>query len=436
MIVPKTCYAKSGELSIAYQVVGEGPFDVVFVPGFNSNLDTGWEMPLANLYRRIASFARLIIFDKRGTGLSDRNCGIPSLEERIDDVRAVMAAVGSEKASIVGFSEGSAMALMFAATYPNRTRSIVLYGAMCKCPGFAPPELPPGAAEWVDKNWGTGVISAIFAPSVAGNPGFRELWGRHERASASPSAVKALWRMNRELDVGPILSSVRTPCLLLHRVGDRACSVEVSRNLVKHLPNARYIELPGDDHAWVGDTKRLYDETEEFLTGSRPVEPTDRVLATVLFTDIVGSTKRARELGDHAWHELLAQHDQIIRAEIGRFSGREIKTLGDGFLATFDGPARAVRCASAIVASIPAIGINVRAGLHIGEVEATVNDVNGIAVHVAARVVATAAPNQVLVSSMVRDLVAGSNIKFQDQGSRTFKGIDDQIRLFEVIAAA
>jgi class 3 adenylate cyclase/pimeloyl-ACP methyl ester carboxylesterase len=435
MRVPKTCYAKSGELSIAYQVVGEGPFDVVFVPGFISNLDIGWEMPVANLYRRTASFARLIIFDKRGTGLSDRNCGIPSLEQRIDDVRAVMAAVGSERASIFGFSEGSAMALMFAATYPDRTRSLVLYGAQCKCPGWVIPPPPDNLDELIDKNWGTGAGVTLFAPSLSENPSFRELWARYERAGASPSAIKALVRMNSELDVGPILGSVKTRCVLLHRIGDRACNVEVSRSLARHLPNVRYIELPGDDHAPIGDTKRLFDEIEEFLTGSRPVEPSDRVLATVLFTDIVESTKRARELGDHAWHELLAKHDQIVRAELGRYGGREIKTLGDGFLATFDGPARAVRCASAIVETIPAIGINVRAGLHIGEVEATANDVNGIAVHVAARVVATATANQVLVSSTVKDLVAGSNIKFQDQGSRTFKGLDDRIRLFEVVGA-
>ena len=300
MIVPKTCYAKSGDLSIAYQVVGEGPFDVVFVPGFNSNLDIGWEMPSATLYRRIASFARLIIFDKRGTGLSDRNCGIPSLEERIDDVRAVMAAAGSERASIFGFSEGSAMSLCLQPPIPNRTRSLVLYGAMCKCPGWVIPPPPDSLDEMVDKNWGTGASVARFAPTLSGNPSFRELWARYERAGASPSAIKALVRMNSELDVGPILGSVQTPCLLLHRVGDRACNVEVSRSLAKHLPNSRYIELPGDDHSPVGDTKRLYDEIEEFLTGSRPIEPSDRVLATVLFTDIVDSTRRARELGDRA----------------------------------------------------------------------------------------------------------------------------------------
>ncbi len=432
IMVPKTHYAKSGELSIAYQVLGEGPFDVVFVPGYISNLDVGWDMPMASLYRRLASFARLIIFDKRGTGLSDRDCGIPSLEERIDDVRAVMAAAGSEQASIIGFSEGSAMALMFAASYPDRTRSLVLYGAFCKFPGWVPP--PDGRFDWVDRYWGTGVTATGMAPSLSGDSSFRELMARNERASASPSAVKALMTMNAELDVGPILPAVRAPCLLVHRVGDRACSVEASRHLARQLPDARYIELPGDDHALIGDTRRLFDEIEEFLTGSRPIVPTDRVLATVLFTDIVDSTKRARELGDHAWHELLARHDRLVRAEIGRHGGREIKTLGDGFLATFDGPARAIRCASAIVETIPTIGLSVRAGLHIGEIEITANDVNGIAVHVAARVVATAAPNQVLVSSTLKDLVAGSKIKFQDHGSRTLKGLDDKIRLFGVAA--
>ena len=431
-MTPKTCYAKSGELSIAYQVVGEGPFDVVFVPGFVSNVDQGWEMPVSTLYRRLASFSRLIIFDKRGTGLSDRDCGIPSLEERIDDVRAVMAAAGSKKASIVGFSEGASMALVFAASYPSLTRSIVLYGALCKTPDWTPP--PPSNLEWVDKYWGAGATATVFAPSLAGDVNHRELTARYERAGASPSAVKSLIRMNEELDVGPIVGSVRTPCLLLHRVGDRACTVEVSRSLARHLPNAKYVELPGDDHALVGDTDRLYDEIEEFLTGSRPTVQTNRVLATVLFTDIVESTKRARELGDRAWQELLARHNQLVRAEITRFGGREIKTLGDGFLATFDGPARALRCASAIVEVMPGIGLSVRAGLHVGEVETSANDVNGIAVHVAARMVATAAPNRVLVSSTLKDLVAGSNIKFQDQGSRTLKGLDHKIRLFQVAA--
>jgi class 3 adenylate cyclase len=431
-MTPKTCYAKSGELSIAYQVVGEGPFDVVFVPGFVSNVDQGWEMPVSTLYRRLASFSRLIIFDKRGTGLSDRNCGIPSLEERIDDVRSVMAAAGSKKASILGISEGASMALMFAASYPSFTRSLVLYGALCKTPDWAPP--PPGNLEWVDQYWGTGATATVFAPSVMGDVSYRELTARYERAGASPSALKSLLRMNAELDVGPILGSVRTPCLLLHRVGDRACNVEVSRSLARHLPNAKYVELPGDDHLLVGDTDRLYDEIEEFLTGSRPTVQTNRVLATVLFTDIVESTKRARELGDRAWQQLLTRHNQLVRAEITRFGGREIKTLGDGFLATFDGPARAVRCASAITEVMPGIGVSVRAGLHVGEIESSANDVNGLAVHVAARVVATAAPNRVLVSSTLKDLLAGSDIKFQDQGSRTLKGLDHKIRLFQVAA--
>ena len=433
-MTPKTCYAKSGELSIAYQVVGEGPFDLVCVPGFVSNVDQGCEMPISTLYRRLASVSRLIIFDKRGTGLSDRDCGTPSLEERIDDVRAVMAAAGSKKASILGFSEGCPMALMFAACYPNVTRSIVLYGAVCKSPGWAPPPLSSRNFEWVDQHWGTGATAAFFAPSLSEDLSFREMWARYERAGASPSALKLLMRMNAELDVGPLLGLVRTACLLLHRVGDRAANVEASRSLARHLPDAKYVELPGDDHALVGDTDRLYDEIEEFLTGSRPTVPTNRVLATILFTDIVDSTKRARELGDRAWQALLSRHNQLVRAEITRFGGREIKTLGDGFLVTFDGPARALRCASAIVEVMPGIGLSVRAGLHVGEIEASAKDVNGIAVHVAARMVATAAPNRVLVSSTLKDLVAGSNIKFQDHGSRTLKGLDHKIRLFELAA--
>ena len=432
MTLPQTRYAKSGELSIAYQVVGEGPFDVVFVPGYVSNLDMGWEMPIAGLYRRLASFARLIIFDKRGTGLSDRNCGIPSLEERIDDVRAVMAAVGSTNASIMGMSEGSAMALMFAGTHPDLTRSLVLYGSACKYPGRTPPPSP--SVDWLHQHWGTGATAPIMAPSLASNAAFRELMARNERASASPAAVQSLMAMNAELDVNGILPSVRALCLLLHRIGDRACNVEASRHLARQLPDAKLVELPGEDHIFVGDTQRLFDEIEEFLTGSRPTVQTDRVLATVLFTDIVDSTKRAHELGDNGWHELLARHHHLVRMEIERYGGREIKTLGDGFLATFDGPARAIRCASAIVEAILTVGLSIRAGLHIGEIEISATDVSGIAVNVAARVVAQAAPNQVLVSGMLKDIVAGSNIKFQDQGTRILKGLDEKVRLFSVAA--
>jgi class 3 adenylate cyclase/pimeloyl-ACP methyl ester carboxylesterase len=430
MIVPKTCYAKSGELSIAYQVVGEGPFDVVFVPGFNSNLDIGWEMPVANLYRRLASFARLIIFDKRGTGLSDRNCGIPSLEERIDDVRAVMAAAGSETASIFGFSEGSAMALMFAATYPGRTRSLVLYGAQCNCPGWVIPPPPDNFDELIDKFWGTGASVARFAPSLSENPSFRELWARYERAGASPSAIKALVRMNSELDVGPILGSVKTPCLLLHRIGDRACNVEVSRSLAKHLPNARYIELPGDDHAPIGDTKRLFDEIEEFLTGSRPVEPSDRVLATVLFTDIVDSTRSAAEMGDQTWRRLLDRHDELAKQMVENHRGTLIKTTGDGILATFDGPGRAVRCALAFGKAARQIGLSLRAGLHTGEIEIRGRDIGGIAVHAAARVMAQSQSSEVLVSRVVTDLVAGAGLKFSERGSHELKGLPGRWDLF------
>jgi class 3 adenylate cyclase/pimeloyl-ACP methyl ester carboxylesterase len=431
MLLPETHYAKSGNLSIAYQVLGSGPFDLVFVPGYISNLDVNWEMPLAHLYRRLASFCRLIIFDKRGTGLSDRNCGIPTLEERIDDVRAVMDAVGSSRASIFGMSEGGAMALMFAATYPDMVRSLVLYAPGCRFPG-APPR-PQMNLEWVDKFWGTGVTAATFAPSQIDNQQFREVSARVERAGASPSGVKALYQMNSLLDVGAILPAVRVPCLLVHRTGDRATNVEVSRQLSKKLQNARFVELPGEDHAFVGDTRQIFDEFEEFLTGSRPVETNDRVLATVLFTDIVNSTERAQKLGDRAWHQLLDQHDEVVKMHVGRNKGRVIKSLGDGCLATFDGPARAVRCSSDIIGDVATLGLSIRAGLHVGEIEVGPTDITGIAVHMAARVMAAARPSQTLVSGTVKDLVAGSNIRFQDEGLVALKGIDSKVQLFSVV---
>jgi class 3 adenylate cyclase len=309
----------------------------------------------------------------------------------------------------------------------------VLYGALCKCPGWviAPP--PNDLDERIDKNWGTGAGAAVFAPSLSANPGFRELWARYERAGASPSAIKALIKMNSELDVGPILGSVKTSCLLLHRIGDRACSVEVSRNLAKHLPNARYIELPGDDHAPVGDTKRFFDEIEEFLTGSRPVELTDRVLATVLFTDIVNSTAKATELGDRRWRELLDAHDQLAAQVIDRHRGRLVKSTGDGILATFDGPGRGVRCAFALGEAARQIGLPLRAGLHTGEVEVRGNDVGGIAVHVAARVMEQSGANDVLVSRVVTDLVAGAGLKFSERGSFGLKGIPGSWDLFAAV---
>jgi class 3 adenylate cyclase len=432
-MVPKTQYAKSGDVRIAYQVVGEGPFDLVFVPGFISNLDLAWEEPYrARVWARLAAFARLIMFDKRGTGLSDRTVGVPTLEERMDDVRAVMDAVGSQQAALFGISEGGAMSLLFAATYPERTRALVLYGTYGHFRSWVlPPDRIEAALDRMEKNWGTGDSLRLFAPSVASDETFKLSWARFERLSASPSAVVALMRMNSEIDVRPILPSIRVPTFIIHRQGDVRVNVEAGRFMARQIPNAKYLELPGSDHMlWTGETERILDEVEEFLTGSRSAIESDRVLATVLFTDIVNSTKRAETIGDRAWHDVLDRHNALVRREISRHRGHEVRTMGDGFLATFDGPARSIRCALAINEGVEALGLQVRAGLHTGEIEMADDDLSGIAVHIASRVATMAKPGQVLVSNTVRDLVAGSNIRFHDEGSHSLKGLTESVRLF------
>jgi class 3 adenylate cyclase len=432
-MVPKTQYAKSGDVRIAYQVVGEGPFDLVFVPGFISNLDVAWEEPYrARVWTRLAAFARLIMFDKRGTGLSDRAVGVPTLEERMDDVRAVMDAVGSQQAALFGISEGGAMSVLFAATYPERTRALVLYGTYGHFSSWVvPPDKIDAALDRMEKNWGTGESLHLFAPSMASDETFKLSWARFERLGASPSAVIALMRMNSEIDIRPILPSIRVPTFIIHRQGDVRVNVEAGRFMARQIPNAKYLELPGSDHAlWTGETERVLDAVEEFLTGSRSVIESDRVLATVLFTDIVNSTKRAETIGDRAWHDVLDRHNALVRREISRHRGHEVRTMGDGFLATFDGPARSIRCALAINEGVEALGLQVRAGLHTGEVEMADDDLSGIAVHIASRVATMAKPGQVLVSNTVRDLVAGSNIRFHDEGSHSLKGLTESVRLF------
>jgi class 3 adenylate cyclase len=432
---PDTHYAKSGDVRIAYQVVGDGPFDLVFVPGFISNLDLVWEEPnRARFFSRLASFSRLILFDKRGTGLSDRPANVATLEERMDDVRAVMDAVGSERAALFGISEGGPMSMLFAATYPERTKALVLYGTYGHFPLWVlPPEKFQAFIEVVERDWGTGATARFFAPSKADDENFRRGWARFERLGATPSAVVALMRMNNEIDVRHIVSAISVPTLVLHRSGDTRVNVEAGRYLGANIPGAKYVELPGNDHTlWIGDTDDVTDEIEEFLTGSRTEVEADRVLATVMFTDIVDSTKRASLMGDRKWQTRLEQHDRIFRQELDRFRGREVKTLGDGFLATFDGPARAVRCATSIIDGVRSLDLQVRGGIHTGEIEIKGDDIAGIAVHIAARVAALAVGGQVLVSNTVRDLVAGSNLRFADQGARTLKGIPEEVRLFSV----
>ena len=432
---PDTHYAKSGEVRIAYQVFGQGAFDLVYVPGFISNIDLFWDHPvMAHFLARLGAFCRVIIFDKRGTGLSDRTGSVPTLEERMDDVRAVMDAAGSERAAVFGVSEGGAMSMLFAATYPERTQALVLCGTYAHFHSYVlPPEAFEAFLERVETSWGTGASLAAFAPSKVSDQAFRQWWARFERMSASPSAVLALMRLNSGIDVRHVLPSIRTPTLVLHRVGDSRVSVEGGRHLAANIPGAKLVELPGNDHLlWAGDVDRIADEMEVFLTGSRAdIEP-DRILATVMFTDIVNSTKRALKLGDRRWRELLDQHDRLLRQEIARFRGREVKTLGDGFLATFDGPARAVRCGTSIVDAARSLDLDVRGGVHTGEIEVKGDDIGGIAVHIAARVAGLAESNQILVSSTVRDLVAGSNLQFADRGPHALKGLDEPVRLFSV----
>jgi class 3 adenylate cyclase len=443
MAVPaRTRYAKSGGVSIAYQVVGDGPIDLVFTQGFVSNVDHWWEMPNAvRLLERLASFSRLILWDKRGTGLSDPSDRVPTSDERVDDLRAVMESVGSERAALYGISEGGPMSVLFAATYPERTSALVLYGTSPKFTvapewswGFEPGEIK-GFLEEIDQSWGEGALAELFAPTYAGNELFRQSWGRFLRSGASPAMGRAVFQALCELDCRDILPAVRVPTLILHRTGDRVAKIEAARYMAEQIPGAKLVELPGDDHPYtVGDQDAIVDEIEEFLTGIRHVAQTDRALLTVLFTDIVGSTQRAAELGDRRWRDLLEAHGAAVRREIARFEGREVKTTGDGFLVTFTSPSRAIRCASTIRERLRPLGIEIRGGLHTGECELIGEDVGGLAVHIAARVATLAGPNEVLVSSTVRDLVVGSDVEFTQRGTYELRGVPGEWRLFTVEA--
>jgi class 3 adenylate cyclase len=434
-MLPKTHYAKSGDVHIAYQVVGAGPFDLVFMPGFVSNLDHSWEWPqLARMLNRLASFSRLILFDKRGTGLSDRVAGIATLEQRMDDVRAVMDAVGSERAAIFGISEGGAMSTLFAATYPERTRALALFGAYASYTTWVlSHDRIPAFIQTIESNWGTGATVEIFAPEMANDPAFRDWWARFERLGASPQAVINLTRMNADIDIRAILPSIRVPTLIVHRTGDTRVSVEAGRYFAAHIPGAVYVELPGRDHAaWAGDSDAAIDTIERFLTGTVATADADRVLATVMFTDIVGSTRQAAALGDRDWRMLLDRHRAVARSEFGRYRGREVQNTGDGFLVTFDGPARAIRCADAVRDAVRPLGLDLRIGVHTGEITIDGSDISGIAVHLAARVADAARAGEVLVSSTVKDLVAGSGIRFADRGTHALKGFEGEMRLYAV----
>jgi pimeloyl-ACP methyl ester carboxylesterase len=433
---PDTRYAKSSDVHIAYQVFGDGPVNLVIAPPFVSNIENYWDEPdFSRWLLRLASYARVVMFDKRGTGMSDRVAALPGLDERIDDLRAVMDAAGMEQAALLGISEGGPLSALFAATYPERCRALVLYGTFARFASWLPTEEALAAfLGYIDQAWGAGGSLPLFAPTRANDPTFQRWWGRFERLGASPAAASALMRMNSQIDISDILPTVQAPTLVIHRTEDVTINVEGGRYLAARIPGARYIELPGTDHIpFVGDNAaEIADAIEEFLTGSRTPVTVDRVLATVLFTDIVGSTEKAAALGDRRWRDLLDTHHVTIRRNLARFRGREIKTTGDGVLATFDGPARGVRCACAVADEIRPLGIEVRAGLHTGECEMIGDDVGGIAVHIGARVAALAGPGEVLVSSTVKDLVAGSGLRFGDRGDQNLKGVPGEWRIFAV----
>jgi class 3 adenylate cyclase len=444
--LPQTRYARSGDVNIAYQVMGDGPFDVVWVPGAFSHVELNWTVPTrAAFNKRIASFCRLIMFDKRGTGMSDRAHGIANLETRMDDVRAVMDAAGSERAALFGVSEGGPMSTLFAATYPERTWALLLFASYPR--ELWAPDYPYGVTEtewWrdldeIETHAGDPhsfiKLAAELAPSA-------DEWNQQKlaelmRQAGTPGARVDLMRMNREIDVRPILPAIRVPTLVMNREGDHPSNVGGSRYLAEHIPGARHIELNGVDHApSSGDAEPVLNELQMFLEDAwrrrNELEEHDSVLATILFTDIVGSTQKMSELGNRAWTDVLKQHHTAVRRQLGRYRGVEMDTAGDGFFATFDGPARAIRCAREIVESVRPLGIEVRAGLHTGECEVNDGKVAGIAVSLGARVAAEAGPSEVLVSGTVRDLVAGSGLEFVDRGTRELKGVPGEWRLYAV----
>jgi pimeloyl-ACP methyl ester carboxylesterase len=437
---PQFGYAKSeGGIQIAYAVLGDGETDLVFAPGMVSHLELYHSPPASYFFERLSTLGRVITFDKRGTGLSDPVTEVPTLEVRMEDLKAVMDAAGSERPVIVGLSEGGSTALLFAATYPERVSSLVLYGATARttwAPDYPWPNtkeaMLESAVELITPYWGQGAILETTAPSLADDPEARAWWARLERMGTSPAMLAFLYAMYLDVDVRGILPLVRTPTLVLHRRGDRTVNVRNARWLAEQLPNAHYVELEGIDHAPIADPDQILDEIELFVTGRPAPVDADRVLATVMFTDLVSSTARAAEVGDKRWREVLQKQQQIVRAQLARFRGVEIKTTGDGFLATFDGPVRAIRCGRAIIDEVGQAGLEIRVGLHTGEIERMGGDVGGIAVHIASRVGALAGAAEVLVSETVKGIVAGSGIVFADRGTHTLKGVPDEWRLFSV----
>ena len=440
-MAPVTRYARSGDVSVAYQVHGDGPVDLVYVPGAFTHLEHSWTNPaLARQSERLASFSRLIRIDKRGTGMSDRAVEVSTLEDRMDDVRAVMDAAGSRRAAIYGVSEGGPMAALFAATHPDRTAALILYGTFPRVlaapdwPGIPPEDWAASIEESVAR-FGHGPPLDVWAPSVAHDAGEREWWGTHQRMSSSPGAVRTHMRMQAEIDVRSVLPTIQCPTLVLHRKDDRVVPIAAGRYLAARIPGATLVELEGADHLPYGDMEPAFGAVEEFLTGARHPPPPDRVLATIVFTDVVGSTSLAAARGDRDWRELLDRHDDVVRRAAGEYCGRVVKGTGDGVLATFDGPARAVRFASDVSRQLRDIGLEVRAGVHTGEVEVRGPDIAGIAVHIAARIAAVATEREILTSRTVKDLTAGAGFVFVDRGVHALKGVPDDWQIYAVATA-
>ena len=439
-MTPSARYTKSGDLNIAYLTYGEGPVDIVWVPTTLSQAEHLWQDPMIRAaLERISEFARVIMFDRRGSGLSDPVLGAPMLEDQMDDVVAVMDAAGSERAALFATLEGGSLAVTFAASRPDRVTALILYSTFARttpAPGYEWPPSPEQrqqAMDFVVEHWGEGLTASSIAPSRQGDPQFVEWAGRLERLALSPGNIRRMVDLMGQMDVRDVLPLIRVPTLVMHRREDTFLKVEHSRYLAEHIPGARYVELEGRDNLFaVGDREAVIGEVEEFLTGARHEREPDRMLATVLFTDICDSTKLAAELGDSAWRNLLERHDSLMRRALQRHRGREVKRTGDGFLATFDGPARAIRCAASASEAMQALGISIRSGLHTGELEVMDADVGGLAVHIGARVMACAGPTEVLVSSTVKDLVVGSGLEFDDRGQRELKGVPGEWRLFAV----
>jgi class 3 adenylate cyclase len=440
--VSEVRFARSEGVDVAYRVVGDGPIDVVYAQGASTHLEVYWELPAFRHYcERLAEFSRLILFDKRGMGMSDRVPGATTLEERMADIEAVMDAVGSDRAAVIGESEGGPLAMLFAAAHPERTRALILQGAeVCERRtddwpwGEASDEEFEATMASLAKTWGSGASFHYLAPSVGDVAWGREWRGRVQRYAATPSAWEAFARMAFDIDVRSVPASIHVPTLIVHAAGDEVCHVENARYLARAIPHARYVELDGSDHVPWFDPDRTIGEIREFLTGQREAPVPDRALVTLLFTDLVGSTEIATRLGDRGWRDLLEQHHAVVRRELSRFGGREIDTAGDGFFATFDGPARAIRCARAVVDAVRPLGLEIRAGVHTGEVEILEDKVAGIAVNIAARVAGAAGSGEVLVSATVRDLVAGSGLTFEPRGETVLKGIPGSRPLYAVEA--